>query len=427
MKKLILGFAAIAMLASCSKNETIDNPAIDGNKDLNRISFQATTGAATRGTPSNLETLQGVSGGFEVIGIKNYGDKPAGTDASNLFDATGANNYYKYENSVWKWVSDTDKDWPATTAYPLQFVAAYPVVNGLAWNNLSHEFTPATEVAEQKDQLAASTPIDVKPVSGTAPLDFKHILSAIKFKMMSSDSYKVTLKEVSIVNVVNKNTYNYATGAWGTLDYTTPGTSVTVFEYPYFKSTSANSAQKLTFAPTAAVQDITSGVGSGGSTPTDAGQMMLVPQAMPGMNMSGFITAAEAWVSAGKTLSDWPTNDAKAALKAGAYIKVTYNMQDGNDAYIIGGDRQFVTVIYQLNLSASAWEASKVYTYTLYLGTSDATNGTVLDPTYKDDSNDSTDDPIDNPAVDPGKPVAKGTINFRVDVTPWDSVNNDIK
>ena len=419
MKKLFLGFAALAMLAGCSKNETFDNNNVDANRDLNLISFQSTAGA-TRGVAANLTTLQDLTDGFEVIGISNFGE---GTAAS-LFgpnDATFKNNY-KYTSTAsqqWDWVNAEGKAWPTDVSkYPIKFFAANPFPAGLAWDAVAKTVTPEALVEDQIDQLSAVASVTAKPITGIAPLDFQHILSAIKFKLMSSDNYVVNIKEIKIINVTESRDFNYATGAWDAL------TKSQIKSYTYFESKHEASTQTLAFAATAAAMDVKSG-NFGNGTITDEGQLMLVPQDGAPTNLAGFVAAAEAWVKASKA-GAFPDAAAQTALAEGAYLQVTYNMTDGTD-YIVGKAGNYVRVLFPLDLTTTKWEMTKRYIYTLYLGTPDSSNGTVMDPDYKDEDGGDTGTDLDNPKVDPGKPVTQGKITFKVDVKDWTDVENDIK
>lgn len=414
------------MLASCAKNETIDNSGTNGKGDLNRISFQTTTGTATRGAVADLTTLQGISGGFEVIGIANYGNT-SGT-AAPLFGSNSNKYAYTSATDKWDWVYGDDKDWPSSTKFPLRFIAANPLPSGLAWNSTKATFTPADDVSAQVDQLATMVPVIVTPANNTVPMKFNHILSAVQFKMKSSVGYKVNIKEVKIVNVLGSREYDFATATWALQSSTLPTWQTKT--YNYFTSTAASSLQALTFADANALPIVSGNFAD--VAISDKGQLMPVPQEGKAITHAEFLSAANAWVNAGSDLNVWPTADVTTALKTGAYLQMTYNMIDDLGAYVIGKANNYVRVLFPLDLMSGTntqWDPSKRYTYTLIVGTPDSSNGILMDPEYKDENNGSTGDAVDNPKVNPGEPVTKkGKITFKVTVEDWtDQAGVDIK
>lgn len=408
---------AFALLASCAKNETTGNSGIDERAiDVNSISFQATTGS--RAAISNLDNLKGLTNGFEVIGISNYGDAN-GTAASLFGDNDGAfKNNYKFTNPKWDWVDGTGKEWPTVEKYPLRFIAAHPFQTGLTWNNTEFEITPEPLIENQVDLLVANATATTKPATGIMPLDFKHALTALQVQVLSSANYVVNIKEVSFHTLDEIKKYNYATQTWSNL---ADDKQVKTY-YNYFQSTAVESVQALTFPATDPVaQEVVSGNYSTTAATTGVGPLMIIPQDRYGADPAHFKTAYEAWVAGGKT-GDFPDARAQEVLAGGIYMQVIYNMTDGTD-YVVGAPGKYIRVFYPIHIpmpSGKGWNAGKRYTYTIHLGTPDASNGTVMDPDY------STEDPTtpggggDLPdGVEPGNPVSKGNITFTVGVDEW--------
>jgi hypothetical protein len=172
-------------------------------------------------------------------------------------------------------------------------------------------------------------------------------------------------------------------------------------------------------------------VGSAAATPapvtSTSGSLMLMPQDFSG----------RAW------------SKTSAPSNTDAYIEVVYRIYEtttGKDVvgytdatkhpdYASLGNTTtgalFVKVGYPL---PTVWEMGKGYTYTIYLGTLDASGGNLVDPDFMNDNgtdsglpvvDPSNNDPINvpDPIVDTTKPIG-----FTVSVTDWtDVAGSDMK
>lgn len=449
MKRTTMLFAAMAALtlASCSKNEVADG-SIPSN-DPTKISFNSSTGT-TRAVANALEQ---VKGGFTVVG----------QDKANAKFIVGdqATSTYEYADGKWSWNNEAGKEWPEASSFPLTFYAAYPLKD--LTGDLTEDVNIALDMSTQEDLLVAKSVVATRPTNGFAPLDFKHILSNLVFKIQTRENYKVYVQSIRVVNTAKEGRkFDYATMAYETVEPTYIASNLASTDGKYFASEGFFYSRTMWSFEGAAGAEI-------GTVPAASGIMMQMPQ----MNINywtadnttnglgAFQKDALAWKEGTETgyaekLAAWTAAETTAVGQPGmkgskgwegARIEVIYRIYDVvGDKSIVGRETNeqtetdggsgpaaqdyFVRVGYPLDLSAikdvadasKGWEMNKRYTYTIQLGTPGATNGILLDPSYV--SNDgSTPTPavkVDNPKdVTPGNPVTPGLINFDVAVSDW--------
>jgi hypothetical protein len=392
MKNLVFSLAAAVLLfASCTKEETTS---VVANNEPDAIGFDFSTGkTGTRATSSNLATLKG-----DTSGIGIYANNTS--SPTKFID----NEAYKWDvtNAKWIWAS-TEQKWPTTTAgYPIDFYAYYPKSETSLTSTLTKQYTINTNPTSQKDLLAANQlGVATRPISSNVALNFQHILSKIDFKLAVGPSVTVEVQSIVVRNAGSVRTFDYSTLAWTSTNPTT------------------NTGYAYMTAPVAVANKF---VGSAAATPASvtgsSGSMMLIPQDF----------SSRAWaMTAAPTSSD-------------AYLEVVYRMYDSTtnkdvvgygDAtkhpdYVTLGSSEtgglWVKVGYPL---PTVWNMGKAYTYTIYLGTLDASGGNLVDPDFMDDSgadsglpvvDPSNNDPIivPDPIVDTTKPIG-----FTVSVTDW--------
>lgn len=471
MKYLFLILAVLAV--SCAKTEFRE----DGHVVMtnpNRIAFRSSTDKVTR---ANDFGLTDIHHGFNVVGIKKDGQYVDG-----FGDPSGNNVTYQWNAnatpvSVWEWQDGSlgsGKIWPnVTSQYPLTFFTAYPKTEELTatqttpltpyesqtniptaneFYNLSPAAGPyAVETsAVTTDLLGAMTIAETRPASGFADLNFKHILSAMDFQIITAKDYKVFVQSIKIANV-NRNgrVYDYKTATWSPEPVYTRAHNVS-FCHSYVPSTEAETQVITGVDESTAVRvvPISDGVG-------DFYTLKLMPQtAVDHWAREVFSHDAAQWVAATTSLPDaqaisaWYDNvvgDTPSGMKdskgwQGARIEVVYRVEDPKGRSVIGhkvGDLKgvgpavwtspaYIRVGFSLDLAnlttgiQKGWQPGYRYTYQIKLSTADASNGTLLDPDYKTADGDNTDDKVDNPHTDPGEDVTKGgAITFEVKVDQW--------
>jgi hypothetical protein len=397
MKKVTMGLAALALIfASCATDETTS--VNKSNPDA--IGFSASTGK-TRASSNDLAALKASTTGFGVYATN-------GASPAEFIN----NENYKWNNtaSAWEWAGD-DQMWPTTEAgYPVNFYAYYPDINSTSdldilamTKSITLVETPATQI----DYLAAKTEnVVARPMSSKVDLDFKHMLSKLDFKVLTGAGVTVTVQSIAVKNVFGTRTFDYKDLAWEA----TPAAS-TNQSYAYAGLSDTNVFEGATTA--AAVT-------------TASGSIMSMPQSL----------ADRAWVR---------TDGGSAPTTSESYIEVVYRViettsqkdvvgfsdaddypdatpGDYEDDENLAGTPLFVKVGYPL---PTVWEMSYAYTYTIYLGTPNATGGYLIDDTFIDEEGGETDLPVVDPNTGEKKDIPDPIfdtdlpIGFVVDVDTW--------
>lgn len=352
MKKQIMFMAMAAMLiASCSSDDVVST------NTGRAIDFRTSVG--TRGTETTTDNITK----FWVTAIDeagaNYFSKQEFTKDGGFF--TSSPVYY----------------WPAGT---LNFFAYSPSETDLGatvtidkgTKNLA-DFSPATEIANQKDFVTAtaSGTRAANETNGVA-LTFDHQLSQIEIKAKNTNagySYKVV--GVRIGKPVSKGTFTFDTNKW-----TLTTTEKTNYAVEYATTPRTLAADAATMMGTA------------------NDNAMLLPQKLV------------AWASATDK-----TNNANGAYIA---LKIQITTKDGARVYPAKakGDYDWAAVAINTN-----WEAGKKYVYTL-----DFSNGAGKVDPEKPQPVDPTD------PFKPGEDILGGPIKFKVTVKDWDpAVQPDIE
>lgn len=189
-KLSILALGAMALVSSCSNDQTVDI------NDGNAIKFGVTAGKSSRAAVSDLAALQHpTTGGFKVWAID---------DANNKYIDGAAVNY-----SSGAWTMGVKKFWPQSQ---LSFFAVYPAgavaTPTLSKTSMSFDYIVsdgATDILYAA-QLEKGRPTTAS--GGTVNLDFNHALSQIVFKVKNNSSdIKVVVKGIEINNVANKGNF----------------------------------------------------------------------------------------------------------------------------------------------------------------------------------------------------------------------------
>lgn len=343
MKKQIMFMAMTAMLiASCSSDDVVST------NTGRAIDFRTSVG--TRGAETTTANIDK----FWVTAIDgagaNYFSQQEFTKDGEFF--TSSPVYY----------------WPAGT---LNFFAYSPSETDLGatvtidkdTKNLA-DFSPATEIANQKDFVTA-TASGTRAANETngVELSFAHQLSQIEIKAKNTNTgYIYTVVGVRIGKPVSKGTFTFDTNKW-----TLTTTEKTNYAVEYTTPPRILGAEAATMMGTA------------------NNNAMLLPQQLV------------AWASATDK-----TNNANGAYIA---LKIQITTKDGARVYPAKAKGDYDWAAVAIN---TKWEAGKKYVYTL-----DFSNGAGKVDPEKPQPVDPTD------PFKPGEDILGKPIKFTVIVTPW--------
>lgn len=171
---------------------------------INVTSFEGGT-AATRGVPvTSLETY----GSFHVQA--HCTDN--GTPISQFYMDDNATNS---DGTVWS--TSQVRYWPGENR-TLQFFAWAPVDAAFTATpgspeSTTLEYTVPTTVTDQKDVVVATTEEIAGNANTTQPLAFRHICTAVKFKV-GDQMQAGTIKKITISGVHNSGAYDMASDSW---------------------------------------------------------------------------------------------------------------------------------------------------------------------------------------------------------------------
>lgn len=171
---------------------------------INVTSFEGGT-AATRGVPvTSLETY----GSFHVQA--HCTDN--GTPVSQFYMDDNATNS---DGTVWS--TSQVRYWPGENR-TLQFFAWAPVDAAFTATpgspeSTTLEYTVPTTVTDQKDVVVATTEEIAGNANTTQPLAFRHICTAVKFKV-GDQMQAGTIKKITISGVHNSGAYDMASDSW---------------------------------------------------------------------------------------------------------------------------------------------------------------------------------------------------------------------
>ena len=364
MKKYYFILAAAALgFASCSSDETIAES--QGLQESNEINFRPFVAGVTRANDANLPST-----GFKVAATKT-------SDVSTVYfknvdftynagTYTSATKYY--------WPSDYNLDFYAYAPVAATLVGSdkqiVPTSDGSAYDaNAYSKFivTPDAAAANQVDLVYARTNNwgkatgaaagHIIPTASGVTINFRHTESKVLIKLYNSNNnIKVTVRDASICNVYTSGVFTFAAENTDTKDgalldgaqWSNQATSGTY-------TVTDESSSKYNVASGSAAQ-----VGS---------DWILIPQTL---------TYATAY--SGSEVGDGFN---------GACIKVNLKIQNnaGSDAYIVGAADTYVTAMWPLMSTPTAWVPGKKYTYSVdlagggYFPTNTAAGtGTALDP-----------------------------------------------
>lgn len=362
MKKnnlLILAVAALGFAACANDETTAVNEKL---AESNAISFRANVNGLMRGADVNASTLQ--STGFTVFAN-------VASSGTNYFPET----LFKWNSTTSTYNSDNKYYWPSSGS--LDFFAyanSKPVGHA---EQMTHEaltkaftVTPDEDAQYQTDLIVAYTTNKSK-TSAAVPINFRHTQCKVAIKLYNGnkDNLDISVRDASICYVKNSGVFTFSdtntdgnnsdgTGTILTLsswaDVVSPATALT----SYIQTDASTSAYNVA-------------VGSAEQVGQD---WILIPQTF---------TYKTTYESTGEKLFEGPC------------IKVNLKIQNhANSAYIVGAadnpsddndNEGYVTAMWPLKATPSAWAIGKKYTYTIDLAgggyyPADQDGDTVLDP-----------------------------------------------
>lgn len=199
-KALLMGFAAVAMLASCSNDETTGK-AVNGNT----IKFDGFVNKSVKGAANDLNNTTFTS--FQVWGLMSKGE-PTGTPFNgNTVTKSGS-----------EWTYDGNVYWE--NGYNYSFVAIAPAGFGTfnapstvgEWGSIDFvNGEGTTDLIYDIDDTYATDPVTTE---GSCPpaisLTFNHLLSRVKFAFENAMDDGSTIN-VTAVTITNANTKATAT------------------------------------------------------------------------------------------------------------------------------------------------------------------------------------------------------------------------
>lgn len=384
MKKLLFAAAVITAMASCSNNEIIDVNPGEG------ISFRTSLDKATRTNAENVTTLDNLND-FKVTGLTNN---------QNYF----TDLLVSKAGSVWN--TESTYYWPNDN---VQFFAYAPTNIGtgtISINNSGQQitnFTPETEVANQKDLLISYNTGNKTTNESTGVLmNFKHALSQIEIKAKCSNpNIKIEVKGVRIVNAGRK------------ADFTFP-TEVTNSTYTLPQAKWSNLQDKDTKeAYKVKGENIVELTSSAQSIMFGQKNFMLIPQQLT------------AWAGKGHTTGAYISVLCRIYSKSGSEEILLYpKTSPATRASVILPEQTmyaYASVAIDTN-----WEPGKKYIYTLDFCSSTNSGGAGLIDPNPDNTTDPEVDPNPKDGSEGGDPVLNGPIKFTVAVDNWTDETENI-
>lgn len=207
-----VAMASIVTFTSCSQDDDAPTSGLT-SKDI--ISYNVGIGnalstRATAITPSNYNEL-----------MKNF-VVTAVTDTTNLSNNLFQNYYFGnfsspslFTNKGSGWLGETYY-WPADSTEKLSFYAfspaqdTYNVQNILQWKVLT--LTADADASKQVDYMSAYVPaVNKYTNNGTVKLNFKHLMSQVRFAVDKSSikkGYQISVNGITIRNIKNKFFYD---------------------------------------------------------------------------------------------------------------------------------------------------------------------------------------------------------------------------
>ena len=255
---------------------------------------------------------------------------------------------------VWKEDAVNTAYWPAETA-PLNFQAIAPasdasftVTNSVS-DNLAHmvaNVTVPTANADQKDILMANEDgVTQSTHSRSVQLDFKHVLSQVRFKVQTaSQQLSGSIESISLCNIKSTGSVGYhaaddvadGENAWKKVVLGTKVSDDAVASYAIGMGDGSFGTAQF-------------GAGNAKDVTADDGSLMMLPQ------------TTSKW----STVDGTPVTVAAADAAKNTYIKISCKILNG-DTYLVGSENTYGEVYIPF---AASWAMGKKYIYTINIGT----------------------------------------------------------
>lgn len=208
MKKIILAAMALAALAACSKESTVD-------VDRAAIAFgqafvdNSTKAAATDPSYGNASSANPLTS-FDVYGA---------VQGVNIFNGNtvskGVND--KYKTDAWDFEAGTPTQyWVTGASYIFDAVVDATTVNTDATTGLPVSLT--YQIASQKDMLHDRVETVGAADHGLVEFTFPHLLSKVKLTVKNSSAadatnYRITITDIALSDIYSKGDY-LVSGTW---------------------------------------------------------------------------------------------------------------------------------------------------------------------------------------------------------------------
>ncbi|MCL2562375.1 MAG: fimbrillin family protein [Rikenellaceae bacterium] len=266
MKKVLLGFAALSLLATLAiscKNETVEK------RTDNQISFFSAVGKQTVGTrAAEWTNASWVAGNtFPVRAFVTASGAAWTTPQFTL----------SFDGAAWTYTEGGGAI--MQPGYSLDYYAYFPIANVTGFTKLAYPNTATFNytvqaVASQEDLIAASRSTTLPEVD----LNFGHVLSQVNFAVLGIPHVQITVSNISVNGVSNAGVFTYGSpSSWGTLTGSatyayTPVTTTTFTGMPIVNETGIKY------------------LGNGGSQFGYNNALMLMPQTFPTDGTGGNFT-----------------------------------------------------------------------------------------------------------------------------------------
>lgn len=364
MKKILMGFAACALImTSCQKSDVIEN-ITDGQgqlsfgvgtqqqgtraAELNNTTMQTKVGT----TGIVLNAYQNVSSAWskwytdKVVWNKNSSGKWE-LDGSVRFRNTNATKYITYYSEKGLVTAPTGFDTP-------NFTSTFP----------KFTYNVAANSVTQEDLIAGITKVEANKTDIT--LGMRHILSQVNFGTVGYEGAKIQIRNIQILGVKNAGDFTYRAANTYPIGDWTPTTATTNYDYYNNGGYVANNPHRE--VPVDAVKGDKYIFGDGGNWG-------------PGKTANTWypVGASGAWLQGNST--SLPTTGMSNSLMLlpqdlveGTKVTFEYKIQDVNNAYVAGGpnDTDWAKGEFKLDFSTgttsgthynSKWEQNYRYVY----------------------------------------------------------------
>lgn len=364
MKRILLGFAAFALIStSCQQSEVIEN-IDDGSSQLK---FGVYQGKATKAAELKNSDLNKNGVKFP---LHAYRGKQSLAKADYFTETLtyGTPVAGQWNTGIPRFLTDKD---------PLQFYAYYPETNVTGYTyDLTPGAYPSFDYAIEKNAVDAAinpggTDIDMVAAkvidhSGTSvTIPFQHILSQINFGVRGYYGAKIAIKDI-VINQVKKEgtfTYNATNGVW------TNKRTLEDYTYTFPEFITPGGVFTTTWEDTNKESDNTYIFGDGGNWG-------------PGRDTKGekiwYVTDDNTTIQGSKIKDDTPglfnslmlMPQELAIGTTEAYVTFNYTIQDLDDHYVVGGPLATNTVAGKFDLKmdvkepySDKWQPNLRYVY----------------------------------------------------------------